>query len=309
MRHILDRQAPQPDAIRGPCGRPARLHQGSGHALATCVWPALLAALLVGYLGVRASAQPAENYVIGPRDVLHITVFDQPDLSGKYTVDADGTFTFPLIGRIKASGLTIREFEVELKKRLQDGFFKNPQVTVGIEEYRSQRVFVVGEVREPGTYPLTGGMRLIEALARAGPTLPSASGEALVVRAKPGAATDGPVLPGQDVVAEVIRVDIRDLQRGSLSQNVQLFDGDTVFVPRAELVYVFGEVKNPGSYPIRSDTTVLQALSLAGGATERAALNRIRIVRMVKGEKKEIRAKLDDLVQPGDTIIVPERYF
>jgi len=110
-------------------------------------------------------------------------------------------------------------------------------------------------------------------------------------------------------VAEVIRVDIRDLQRGSLSQNVQLFDGDTVFVPRAELVYVFGEVKNPGSYPIRSDTTVLQALSLAGGATERAALNRIRIVRMVKGEKKEIRAKLDDLVQPGDTIIVPERYF
>ncbi len=260
-------------------------------------------------LAAPLHAQPAANYVIGPKDILQVTVFDQPDLSGKYTVDADGTFTFPLIGRIKAAGLTIREFEAELRKRLQDGFFRNPQVTVGVEEYRSQRVFVVGEVKAPGTYPLTGDMTLVEVLARAGPLLPSASGEALIVRAKAGKEIDGPILPGGDGVAEVIRVDIKDLQRGVQSRNVELFDGDTVFVPQAELVYVFGEVKNPGSYPLRSGMTVLQALSLAGGATERAALNRIRIVRVVKGEKKEIRVKLDDVVQPGDTIIVPERYF
>lgn len=271
--------------------------------------PVSLFLLLLLALAPLVAAQSAANYVIGPKDVLLITVFDDPTLSGKYTVDADGTFTFPLIGRVKAAGLTIRDFELELKKRLQDGFFKNPQVTVGVDEYRSQRVFVVGEVRQPGTYPLTGGMTLIEALARAGSTLPTASGEALVVRAKRGQAVDGPRLPGTDGAADVITVDIRELQSGRLSQNVELFDGDTIFVPQAELVYVFGQVRNPGSYPIKRGTTVLQALSLAGGATDHAALNRIRIVRIVKGEKREIRVKLTDVVQPGDTIIVPERFF
>jgi polysaccharide export outer membrane protein len=80
-------------------------------------------------------------------------------------------------------------------------------------------------------------------------------------------------------------------------------------VPRAETAYVFGQVKNPGAYPIQKDMTVLQALSLAGGATEHAAMNRIKIVRVEDGEKKEVRVKLTDLVKPGDTIIVPERYF
>ena len=269
----------------------------------------LLVALLFNLPGVSA-AQSAANYVIGAQDVLTITVFDQADLSGKYTVDADGTFTFPLIGRIKAAGLTVREFETELKKRLADGYFKNPQITVGIEQYRSQRIFIVGEVRQPGTFPLTGGMTLIEALSRAGSTLPSASGEALVVRAKQGKAVPGPLLPGQDGSADVVVVNIRDLQSGQLAHNVELYDGDTIFVPRAESVYVFGQVKNPGSYPLQQrDTTVLQALSLAGGSTENAALNRIKIIRIENGEKKELKVKLGDLVKPGDTIVVPERYF
>ena len=85
---------------------------------------------------------------------------------GKYTVEADGTFTFPLIGRVKAGGLTLRSVEEALRKELSNGFFKNPQVSVAVEQYRSQRVFVVGEVRMPGTYPLTGDTTLIEALAR-----------------------------------------------------------------------------------------------------------------------------------------------
>ncbi len=80
-------------------------------------------------------------------------------------------------------------------------------------------------------------------------------------------------------------------------------------MPRAESVYVFGQVKNPGAYAIQKDTTVLQALSLAGGVTENGAMNRIKIVRIVNGEKKELKVKLTDLVKPGDTIIVPERYF
>jgi polysaccharide export outer membrane protein len=261
--------------------------------------------LLLLAIPTVASAQ-ASDYVIGSPDVLSITVWNQDDLSGHYSVDIDGTFTFPLIGRVKAAGLTLREFEVELNRLLADGFFKQPQVTVAVEEFLSQRVFVVGEVRQPGTYPLTGGMRLIEALATAGSTAGSASGELLLMRADKAG---GPLLPGLSEAAQVIRVDLRELQSGASSQNVLLRDGDTIFVPRAETIYVFGQVRSPGAYPIENDTTVLQALSLAGGVTEFGATNRINIMRLVEGEQEEIRVQLDTLVQPGDTIMVPERFF
>ncbi len=99
--------------------------------------------------------------------ILTITSFDQQDLSGKYPVDSDGTFTFPPIGRVKAGGLTLRQLEAELKRLLMDGFFKDPQLSVGVETYKSQKIHIVGEVRNPGTYPLTGEMYLIEAVARA----------------------------------------------------------------------------------------------------------------------------------------------
>ncbi len=265
------------------------------------------ALLLLIFGAVPALAQSAADYVIGPQDVLTITVFDQADLGGKYTVETDGTFSFPLIGRVKAGGMTLRAFETELKKRLADGYFKNPQVTVAVEQYRSQRVFVMGEVRSPGPVPLTGGMTLIEALARAGSTLSSASGEVAIVRARRGA--KGPALPDSDKTADILRASIRDLEGGSLKQNIELHDGDTIFVPRAESAYVFGQVKNPGAYAIQKDTTVLQALSLAGGVTENGAMNRVKVVRIINGEKKEFRVKLTDVVRPGDTLIVPERYF
>ena len=263
--------------------------------------------------GLSAQTPPAPNseYVIGAQDVLTVSVWESPDLSGKFTVEADGSFTFPLIGRVKAAGLTLRQFEAELRKKLADGYFKNPQVSVAVETYRSQRIFIVGEVRNPGTFPLTGDMTLIEALSRAGSTTPSASQEAVIVRAPSGKQPAGPILPGQEPDAnDVVRVNIDDLQSGNLTQNVALHDGDTIFVPRAETIYVFGQVKNPGAYALQSkDTTVLQALSLAGGVTDRGATNRIRIARIVKGEKQEIKVKLTDKVLPGDTIIVPERFF
>jgi polysaccharide export outer membrane protein len=245
--------------------------------------------------------------MIGAQDVLTVQVFDQPDLGGRYAVEADGTFSFPLIGRVKAGGITLRAFEEELKKKLADGYFRNPQVTVAVEQYRSQRVFVMGEVRAPGPVSLTGGMTLIEALSRAGSTLPTASGEVAIVRARQGA--QGPVLPGQGADAEILRASIRDLEAGSLRQNIELRDGDTIFVPRSESAYVFGQVKSPGAYAIQKDTSVLQALSLAGGVTDNGAMNRIKVVRIVAGEKREVRVKLSDIVRPGDTIIVPERYF
>lgn len=271
-------------------------------------WLTILVSL-VGLASGSLSASQSQptNYVIGPQDVLTITSFDQEDLSGKYPVDADGTFTFPLIGRVKAGGLTLRELEAELKRMLKDGFFKDPQVAVGVETYKSQKIHIVGEVRNPATYPLTGEMSLIEAIARAGSTLPTASGEALIVRAKAGSG-EGPTLPnGEDT--DVTTVDLKELQSGALSKNVPLRDGDTIFVPRAESVYVFGQVKNPGAYPIQRNTSVLQALSLAGGVNERGATGRIKIVRIEKGKQIEIKVKLTDIVRAGDTIMVPERFF
>lgn len=258
-------------------------------------------------LKAQTSGQPA-NYIVGPQDILTITSFDQEDLSGKYPVDSDGTFTFPLIGRVKAGGLTLRQLEAELKRLLKDGFFKDPQLSVGVEQYKSQRIHMVGEVRNPGTYALAGEMSLIEAIARAGSTLMTASGEALIVRAKPGQQSSGPTLPTGDET-DVTTVDLKELQSGALSQNVQLKDGDTIYVPRAESVYVFGQVKNPGAYPIQRNTTVLQALSLAGGVNERGATGRIKIVRIEKGTTVEIKVKLTDIIRPGDTIMVPERFF
>jgi polysaccharide export outer membrane protein len=105
-------------------------------------------------------------------------------------------------------------------------------------------------------------------------------------------------------------VDLKQLQEGGRAQNVALRDGDTIFVPRAETIYVFGQVKNPGAYALQSkDTTVLQALSLAGGVTDRGATNRIRIMRVVNGKMNQIKVKLTDTVRPGDTVVVPERFF
>jgi polysaccharide biosynthesis/export protein len=273
----------------------------------------VLLLLLACAVGGRAAAQsPAVNdYVIGPQDVLTITSYDQADLTGKFTVEADGTFSFPMIGRFKAGGSTLRQVEAHLKKQLKDeGYFNNPQITVSVETYRSQKIFIVGEVRTPGSYVLSGDMTLVEALARAGSTLPSASGQAVIVHPDAGGRASAPVLPGDETPDHIVRVDLRALESGQVGENAALRDGDTIFVPRAESVYVFGQVKNPGAYALQQkNTTVLQALSLAGGVTDRGSTGRIKIARMVNGAKQEYRVKLADIVQPGDTIIVQERFF
>jgi polysaccharide export outer membrane protein len=252
----------------------------------------------------RLQAQVPGNYVIGPRDVLNIIVYEQADLAGKYTVEADGTFTFWQIGRVKAAGLTLRAFEAELTARLAAGYFRTPHVSVTVDQYRSQFVNVLGEVRNPGTYPLTGDMSLMELIARAGSVLPTASGEILIVhRVKVTQwETDDSQAP------EIHRVNLSNLHAGQLG-HVLLLDGDSVIVPRAETLYVFGEVKTPGAYPVQPGMTVLQALSLAGGLTVNASQNRIYRVRVDNGKMTNIKIKVTDTVKAGDTIIVKERFF
>src|SRR3954454_10809349 len=184
-----------------------------------CIFAVLVGIALLTGAGSAQTAQgtpsaAVTDYVVGPQDVLTITSYDQADLSGKFTLEADGTFTYPLIGRVNAGGLTLHALEDLLKKRMKDdGFFRNPQITVSVETYKSQKIFVVGEVRAPGAYPLSGDMNLVEAIARAGSTLPSASGEAIVVH--PGVqGASGPTLPNQDAAAKTERIDLRAMQNG-----------------------------------------------------------------------------------------------
>ena len=114
-----------------------------------------------------AAAAPA-RYMIGPQDLLKITVFDEPDLTNSYRVDGDGFITFPYIGRVPAGGLTLAELQDRIRGLLAAGFIRNPQVRAEIGEFKSQSVLVSGEVRQPGKITMTGAMTLLEALAAAG---------------------------------------------------------------------------------------------------------------------------------------------
>jgi polysaccharide export outer membrane protein len=249
-------------------------------------------------------------YVAGPNDVLTITVFNQPQLSGKFAVESDGTLAFPLLGRVPVGGLSIRAVEDEIRRRLAGGYVKDPHVSVTMEQYRSQQVFVMGEVQKPGSLQFTGAMTLIEALARAGSTTERAGAEAVIVRSRtPESAVPATPPSGDTANAETIRVDLRSLQTGTLSQNVALRPGDTIFVPRAETVFVLGQVQKAGEYVLRRGMTVRQVLALAGGMTERGSTRRIQIIRTVDDKEVTIDVNLQTKVQPGDTIVVRDRLF
>ena len=124
------------------------------------------------------------NYVVGPQDVLTVTVFNEPQLSGRFRIENDGQFNYPFLGRIQAGGATVSEIAAVVKSKLADGYLRDPQVTVDVEQFRSQNVFVMGEVRAPGRYTLTGSVTLVEALAQAGSTAATAGTEILILRSE-----------------------------------------------------------------------------------------------------------------------------
>jgi polysaccharide biosynthesis/export protein len=264
--------------------------------VAAVVVTAALAASVAAQTGVELRSQ----------DTLNITVVGQPTLTNKFVVEADGRITFPLVGRTQAAGLTVEELTADLRRRLGQDFLKDPEVRVTLE--RNRRVFVFGGVSAPGMYQLTDNMTLVEILARAGY---SGASEAIIVR---GGDQRAPVQPAEKG-ASVMRVNLREfekeIEQGRLSRNVVLEDGDTIYVPRFDpnRIYVSGAVRSAGTFSVPEGTTVLQALALAGGPTERASLGRVQIMRLADGKQNMVKAKLEDIVRPGDTIIVPERYF
>ena len=252
-----------------------------------------------------ASAVP-NDYVVGASDVLKVTVFDEPTMSGSYRVDSDGSFQYPMLGRVVAAGMKPRDIAQFLKMKLEDGYINRAQVTVDVDQFRSRSIFIVGEVRSPGKYPMTGNMTLIEALAAAGSTTPNASTEVLILRPRDSTAAQ-PLTPDQLEQANVTRVSLADLQLGRLSENVALTEGDTIFVPKAEKFFVTGQIRTPGAYTYERGLTVLQAISLAGGLTDKGSNRRIKVIRTVNGKKVEQGIDIQDTVQPGDTLVIPQR--
>ena len=258
----------------------------------------------------KAPDAPSTTYRVGATDVLGIKVFGEDALSNKYTVDSDGSITFPLLGRVEVAGQTPRQIEEHLTTLLAGGFLRRPQVSVEIAQFRSRSIFVIGEVRNPARYTIEGPMTLLEVIAEAGSTTPTASDTIIVQRYKDGmaAALTEPALPGDERAAEVLRVSLEDLRAGRLSANILLQDNDTIIVPPAPLVYVSGYVKQPGSFPIRPGMTVRQAITEAGGVAERGSTRGIKIVRKDKaGKEIEIDADMSTPVQPNDTIKIRAR--
>lgn len=267
--------------------------------------------ILLSLLLLFQSPNPANaaEYVVGPQDRLAITVFDEPTLSKTVTVDSDGSFDFPLIGRISAGGMPLRQIAAELKKRLgpPDGFLVNPQVNIEVETYRSQVVYVNGQVRIPGAVPLKGAMTIMDVLAQAGSPTAEAGSYVEVYRKQAGQSSQGPVDPSKAPTPPQ-RVTMEDLRNGR-AQQILLRDGDTLNVPKAQTFIVNGFVRTPNTYVLDGEITVQKALAMAGGVTERGAQSRTKIQRIVNGRLVEIRAKMSDLVQPNDTLVVPQRFF
>ena len=259
-------------------------------------------------IDARPQVHGQPDYVVGPQDMLSVSVLGEADLSRTVGVDADGTFDYPYVGRIKAAGSTLRTIKTTIEKKLVDGgYFIAPQVSVEVAKYRSRNVFVLGEVRVPGQYALTGNMSVLQVLAAAGSPTSTAAGYIVITRP----AGVEPVLPEPEAAGgSSLRVSMNELQNGQLPDGFALRDGDSISVPRAESVYVTGYVKAPGPYVIEGSLTVMQAIAMAGGPNERGATGRVKIFRRVGDKVEEVKnVKLSDMVKPGDTIHVPQRYF
>jgi polysaccharide export outer membrane protein len=273
--------------------------------------PAPVEHLPLSRMGEGPRPTPAMGHTLGPGDVLRVSVYDNPDLSQEVTIEADGAFSYPLIGRVQAAGLPVPQLESLLAKRLADGYLVSPQVGVTVTQHKSQQVYVMGAVSKPGPYALQRQTTLLEALSTAGGPTPEAGFEVIVTHA-----ADKPALPsGTSKVAAAangqpaIRVSLEQLMAGGVPQRITLQDGDVVYVPAATFVYVTGEIQRPGRYRLEKDTTIHKVVTLAGGFTKFAATKSMTVQRMVDGKRLEFQAGPNDLLQAEDVVVVRPSLF
>lgn len=272
--------------------QPARLTAVKAAKAATPVQP----------IAPASAAQPA-NYrleALGMGDMIRVSVFRNPDLTTEARVSERGTIMFPLIGEISVAGLTPTQLSKQIADKLRAGrFVVDPEVTVSIAQVNSRQVAVLGNVQKPGRYPLDATTaKVTDLVALAGGIAPTGSDQITVMTTRNGK-------------TERREIDLAAMIRsGDLTQNLELQAGDTIYVGRAPMIYVTGEVTRAGAYRVEKDMTVMQAIALGGGITPRGTERGIRIHRKNgDGQIHRMEAKLTDPVQTDDVIFVRESLF
>jgi len=237
--------------------------------------------------------------LLGPGDSVTVQVYGQPDMTSTVYVANDGTIHIPLAGAVQVAGITPIEAADRVAKALRDGgYFVNPQVTLTLNNSRSERVSVLGEVNHPGSYAIDPSTSIIDLIAAAGGLTQNGADEGYVRRRE-----------GDGHVASYT-VDLKGPSSSRELPSQRLESGDELYVPTAQHVYVYGEVTTPNSYKLEPGMTVMQAIVRAGGITPRGSEHRVEIKRMGKdGQYVVSKAKLNDLVQPDDVIRVKESIF
>lgn len=247
---------------------------------------------------LQPASTSAHLEALGMGDMVRVTVFRNPDLTTEARVSERGTIVFPMIGEVPVSGLTPSQASARIAEKLRTGkFVINPEVTVSIAQVNSRQVSVLGNVNKPGRYPLDSvNVRLTDLIATAGGVAPTGADLVTIVSAANGKKAD---------------IDLAGMFRnGDLTKNVELQPGDTIYVHRAPMVYVYGEVQKGGAYRLEPDMTVMQAIALASGITPRGTERGVKVSRKGdNGNVKRIDVKLTDPVQPDDVIYVRESIF
>lgn len=231
--------------------------------------------------------------VIGPGDEVEVTVYGAPDLSGHTRVSADGNISMPLIGYVRIAGLSSSEAEAAIDAKLrQNNVLNDPQVAVYVKEYTSSGISVAGEVTRPGVYSALGPHRLFDILQTAGGLSERASGSVTISH------------KGNE--ENPVTVELSKNPAEMARSNVELHPGDTVFVAKAAMVYVLGEVIKPGAYILNSTgvVTVLQLVAAAGGPTHAAAVGGTRMLRRTPSGLQELPVPLKALLR-GKTADIP----
>src|SRR5882672_1478988 len=258
------------------------------------------AALGIAAMLLSATALAQSREALGEGDTVRIAVFQNPDLTTETRISERGTITFPLIGEVVLGGLTPAGAEARIAEQLIKGkFVLKPQVSLNVTQIRSRQVSVLGQVARPGRYPLDDTRsNLTDILALAGGI--SATGDDSVI-----------VMANRNGKTARLDINVPAMYRtGDLSRNIQLESGDTIFVQRAPVFYIYGEVQRAGAYRLESKMTVMQALSVGGGVTVRGNDRGLKIQRKTPdGNFQRIDARLTDPVEPDDVIYVRESLF
>ena len=261
-------------------------------------WLSMLACLGLLTLSGAAFAVADEN--LGPGDSIRITVFDNPDLTTETRISPRGFIRFPLLGNIKLGGMTPAAAGEYIADQLNKGAYViKPQVNLSVTQLRSRQISVFGQVVRPGRYALDETTTtLADMIALAGGISPTGDDVVTVVRAREGK-------------TEKFEVNVPQMYRtGDMSANIEVESGDTIFVRRAPVFYIYGQIQRAGTYRLESEMTVIQALTLGGGISERGTERGIKVARRsADGKLAKYDIQLADPVKPDDIIHVQESFF